>query len=35
MRNDVVYRDPSMTLYTDYLDFDMQRNLAYYYEGGG
>ncbi len=34
MRNKVVYRDPSMTLYTDYLDFDMQRNLAYYYEGG-
>ena len=34
MRNNVVYRDPSMTLYTDYLDFDMQRNLAYYYEGG-
>ncbi len=34
MRRNVVYRDPSMTLYTDYLDFDMQRNLAYYYEGG-
>ncbi len=34
MRSNVVYRDPSMTLYTDYLDFDMQRNLAYYYEGG-
>lgn len=34
MRNNVVYRDPSMTLYTDYLDFDMQGNLAYYYEGG-
>ena len=34
MRRNVVYRDPSMTLYTDYLDFDMQRNLANYYEGG-
>ena len=34
MRSNVVYRDPSMTLYTDYLDFDMQRNLAYYFEGG-
>ena len=34
MRNDVVYRDPSMTLYTDYLDFDMKKNLAYYFEGG-
>ena len=34
MRNNVVYRDPSMTLYTDYLDFDMQKNLAYYFEGG-
>ena len=34
MRSNVIYRDPSMTLYTDYLDFDMQRNLAYYYEGG-
>ena len=34
MRHKVVYRDPSMTLYTDYLDFDMQRNLAYYFEGG-
>ena len=34
MRRDVVYRDPSMTLYTDHLDFDMQRNLAYYVEGG-
>ena len=34
MRDKVVYRDPSMTLYTDYLDFDMQRNLAYYFEGG-
>ena len=34
MRSNVIYRDPSMTLYTDYLDFDMQRNLAYYYQGG-
>ena len=34
MRQKVVYRDPSMTLYTDYLDFDMKRNLAYYFEGG-
>ena len=34
MRKDVVYRDPSMTLYTDFLDYDMPANLAYYYNGG-
>ena len=34
MRGDVVYRDPSMTLYTDYLDYNMLQNLAYYYQGG-
>ncbi len=34
MRKDVVYKDPSMTLYTDFLDYDMPANLAYYYNGG-
>ncbi len=34
MRNDVVYRDPSMTLYSDNLDYDLQASLAYYYGGG-
>ena len=34
MRKDVVYRDPSMTLYTDFLDYDMPADLAYYYNGG-
>ena len=34
MRGDVRYRDPTMTLFTDYLDYDMQNNLAYYYQGG-
>lgn len=34
MRQDVVYRDPSTTLYTDFLDYDMPANLAYYYNGG-
>ncbi len=34
MRNDVIYKDPSMTLYTDYLNFDIPNNFAYYYEGG-
>jgi lipopolysaccharide export system protein LptA len=34
MRKDVVYRDPSMTLYTDFLDYNMPADLAYYYNGG-
>ena len=34
MRENVVYRDPSMTLTTDYLDYDMIEHLAYYYDDG-
>ena len=34
MRENVVYRDPSMTLTTDYLDYDMVKHLAYYYDDG-
>ena len=34
MRDNVVYRDPSMTLTTDFLDYDMVEHLAYYYEKG-
>ncbi|MEM6842868.1 MAG: OstA-like protein [Bacteroidota bacterium] len=34
MRDDVIYRDPSMTLYTDYLDYNLADNIAYYYNGG-
>ena len=34
MRDDVVYKDPSITLYTDFLDYNMQENIAYYFEGG-
>lgn len=34
IREDVVYRDPSMTLRTDFLDYDMVEQLAYYYDGG-
>nr|WKN37091.1 OstA-like protein [Tunicatimonas sp. TK19036] len=34
MRENVVYKDPSMTLYTDFLDYNMQENIAYYFEGG-
>lgn len=34
LRGDVVYKDPSMTLYTDFLDYDMPGRLAYYYSGG-
>ncbi len=34
LRDNVVYKDPSMTLYTDFLDYDMPARLAYYYEGG-
>jgi lipopolysaccharide export system protein LptA len=33
-RNNVVLRDPGMTLYTDYLDFDLDINTAFYYRGG-
>lgn len=34
MRENVVYRDPSMTLTTDFLDYDMIEHLAYYFENG-
>ncbi len=34
MRDNVIYTDPSMTLYTDHLDYDLPANLAYYYNGG-
>ncbi len=34
MRENVVYRDPSMTLTTNFLDYDMIEHLAYYYEDG-
>ncbi len=34
MRNNVIYKDPSMTLYTDFLNYDIAANYAYYYEGG-
>ena len=34
MRDNVVYRDPSMTLTTDFLDYDMVKHLAYYFEDG-
>ena len=34
MRKNVVYRDPSMTLTTDFLDYDMNQHLAYYYQDG-
>jgi lipopolysaccharide export system protein LptA len=34
MRENVVYRDPTMTLKTDFLDYDMIEHLAYYYEYG-
>jgi len=34
MRENVVYRDPSMTLTTDFLDYDMIKRLAFYYEDG-
>lgn len=34
LREDVVYRDPDMTLYTDYLDYNRMEHLAYYYDGG-
>lgn len=34
MRNNVVYKDPSMTLYTDFLNYDIPANTAFYYQGG-
>ncbi|WKN42304.1 OstA-like protein [Tunicatimonas pelagia] len=34
MRDNVIYRDPSMTLYTDFLDYNLADNIAYYYNGG-
>lgn len=34
LRDDVVYRDDSVTLYTDFLDYDMFNNSARYYNGG-
>ncbi len=34
MRENVVYRDPTMTLNTDFLDYDMPDHMAYYYDGG-
>jgi len=34
MRKNVIYRDPSMTLTTDFLDYDMNKKLAYYYQDG-
>ncbi|MDQ3535339.1 MAG: Organic solvent tolerance protein OstA [Bacteroidota bacterium] len=34
MRGDVVYKDPSTTLYTQFLDYDMNLKLAKYYDGG-
>ncbi|WPP52474.1 OstA-like protein [Catalinimonas niigatensis] len=34
MRDDVIYTTPSMTLYSDHLDYDLPANLAYYYGGG-
>ncbi|MFP4091109.1 MAG: OstA-like protein [Cyclobacteriaceae bacterium] len=34
MRNDVVYTDPTMRLYTDHLNYNLLDSLAFYYEGG-
>lgn len=34
MRGDVVYTDPTMTLYTDFLNYDMIAKLATYHNGG-
>ncbi|MEM7550048.1 MAG: OstA-like protein [Bacteroidota bacterium] len=34
MRNDVEFKTPSTTLYTDHLDFDRNEQLAYYFQGG-
>jgi lipopolysaccharide export system protein LptA len=34
MRNKVVFKTPSTTLYTDFLDYDRNKELAYYFNGG-
>ena len=34
LRENVVYKDPSMTIHTDFMDYDMQDKLAYYFNGG-
>lgn len=34
LREDVVYKDPTMTIYTDFMDYDMPGKLAYYFNGG-
>ncbi|MEM8970082.1 MAG: OstA-like protein [Bacteroidota bacterium] len=34
MRDNVIYQDPSMKLYTDYLDYNLADNIAYYFNGG-
>ena len=34
LREEVVYTDPTMVLYTDFLDYDMPGNIAYYFDGG-
>ncbi|MEM9674858.1 MAG: OstA-like protein [Cyclobacteriaceae bacterium] len=34
MRDNVIYKDPTMSLYTDFLDYNLADNIAYYYEGG-
>lgn len=34
MRENVVYKDTTMTLYTNFLDYDMPANLAYYQDNG-
>ncbi|MEM9982830.1 MAG: OstA-like protein, partial [Bacteroidota bacterium] len=33
-REDVVLRDPKMTLYTDFLDYSLNSKIGYYYNGG-
>jgi len=34
MRDNVIYKDPTMSLYTDFLDYNMAEDVAYYFEGG-
>ncbi len=34
MRDNVIYRDPSTKLYTNFLDYNLADKIAYYYEGG-
>lgn len=34
MRNNVIYKDPSMTLHTDFLNYDIPASTAFYYQGG-